>query len=237
MKKHLTIFLFFIAPTLFSATHSFHIGSSLSSCSLLGKRTDIAKNTTPVTATFTDNKSINTSSAFGGIVIGYLLRVKNFGIGPEFFFNYGKFQDTAEGTLNDPAVPASTTYKITYKVTNQAGAHLRLGYFLESYFLYTLLGIHFQKTNFESTESYADHVANTVRNYSYSSKNKINTFNFGFGAQKAITEHYAIGLECKFAHFPQKNFSHSLNDDEKTTLNSSFKYQLRSVGLKLMYVF
>lgn len=236
IKYHLFLF-FALTSALFGSTHNFYVGASLSSYTLIGNRTDKANNTTPVTATFANDKSINTSSAFGGIIFGYLFKVQNFGIGPEFFYNFGKFQDTIDGTLNDPAVPASTTYKITYKMTNQAGAHLRLGYFLDSYFLYTLLGVQLQKANFESTASYADHVANTVKEYSYRSKKKVNSFSFGLGVQKTIAEQFAIGLECKFARFPNKNFAFTLNDDERTTLNSSLKYQLRSIGLKLMYIF
>ncbi|MBP9828936.1 MAG: hypothetical protein KBD04_02760 [Proteobacteria bacterium] len=236
MKKYLTIFLFFIAPALLSSTHNFYIGASLTGCLVSGKRNDSVTDTRPAEKTFADNKTANNRGAYGGVLAGYILRIKNFGISPEFFYNYGKLKSTTNNNFIDNAGPAYTIFDITYKIANQAGAHLRLGYFLEDYFLYTLLGMNYQNFNFEAKAQQADR--GVIGAYNYKSKTKnINALVFGFGAQKRITENYAIGLEYKFARFPTKNFTFSLNDQGGTELTSSFKYKLNSVALKIMYMF
>ena len=68
-------------------------------------------------------------------------------------------------------------------------------------------------------------------------KKNISAFSFGLGAQKTITENYVVGIECKFANFPRKNFTFNFNDAGETTLTSNFSYKMRSVALKVMYVF
>ncbi len=230
--------MIFTATQAFSANHSFYIGGSLSQTSISGKRNDSATNERLVDKNLTNNKSIHRKNAYGGVFAGYLFRIENFGIGPEFFYNYGKLEETISGTHSDPLGPINTTFDITHKLTNQAGANVRFGYFLDSYFLYTLLGIHSQTSQFYAKAKHIDLGVGTEEDYNYKTKKKnTNVFSFGFGVQKSIAENYAIGLECKFANFPNKNFTWNLGDADTTKLTSSFKYQLRSINLKLMYVF
>ena len=235
-KKLVIILAFLTAPQLLSTTHSFYVGAKLSGCSLTGKRSEIAKNTTPAIEIIADNKRTNARGVYGGVLGGYLFRIDNFGIGPEIFYNYGRLESQIRGTLTDPAVPSSATFDIAYKITNQVGAHIRLGYFLDSYFLYTLLGMQYQTAYFDMKAQHVEGIVSTA--YQYKSKKKnTSAFSFGLGAQKAITENYAVGIECKFATFPVKYFTFNLSDGERTTLNSNFSYKMRSVALKVMYVF
>ena len=99
--------------------------------------------------------------------------------------------------------------------------------------------IHSQTGYFEAKGTKSDlGFAPQVIDGAYKSKAKsLSSFSFGLGAQKAIAENYAVGIECKFATFPIKNFAFNLSDNERTKLTSNFRYQLRSVALKLMYVF
>ena len=66
-----------------------------------GNRSDSVTNITPATAIFTDKKSMRLNGVYGGVFAGYLFRIKNFGIGPEFFYNHGKTVDKISGTLTD----------------------------------------------------------------------------------------------------------------------------------------
>lgn len=216
--------------------HNFYLGVSLNQCSLAGKRSDSASDRAPVTVVFTDNKRVHSDGVYGGILLGYLFRFQNFGIGTEFFYNYGKLESKISGTYINRGL-SSTKFTATYKISNQAGGYAKLGYFLDSYFLYTLFGIHSQTGRFEST-GYHQNVHDVLTQHEYRTNRKTtSTFSYGFGVQKAIAEHYAIGIECKFANIPNKTFTWTLNEPTNTTLASSFKYQLRSIGLKLMYVF
>lgn len=216
--------------------HNFYVGVSLNQCSFFGKRNDSASDDTPVTVVFTDNKRVHADGVYAGILFGYLFRIENFGIGPEFFYNFGKLNNKLDYTYVHPGT-STTAYSTNYKITNQTGLHARLGYFLKSYFLYTLFGFHSQSWRFETSAVHIDN-AGVVSQEAYKTKKKnISTFSFGLGAQKEITENYSIGLECKFANIPFKKIAWTLNEDTYTTLNSSFKYRLRSINLKLIYTF
>jgi opacity protein-like surface antigen len=243
MRKHflfLTVLQILFSQCL-SASHSFYIGAVLSQNAISGKRSDSVTNITPTPAILTHNKGVHTKAAYGGMVAGYLFRTENFGIGPEFFYNYGKLENTIRGSHVDTLLgPVNTAFDITHKVTNQYGANVRLGFFLDSYFLYALLGIHSQTSQFYAKARQVDQGTGDVHEHDYRTKKKTkNAFSFGLGAQKAIAENYAIGLECKFARLPKKNFIWNLQDDAlvQTKLTSSLKYQMRSISLKLMYIF
>jgi opacity protein-like surface antigen len=240
MKK--LVFLFILSQILgfknLSASHSFYVGTNIGLGILSGKRNDSATNNNLITAVLANNKSVHAQGACAGIFTGYLFRIENFGVGPDFFYNYGKFTNTIRGSHNDPLGGINTAFEITHKISSQMGANVRLGYFLESYFLYGSIGITYQKAQFEMLASRVDILGGGANQYGYKPrKKKTSAFTFGFGAQKAIAENYAVGIECKFATFPKKNFSFTHNDAERTTLTSNFKYQLRSVALKVMYVF
>ncbi len=217
-------------------SHSLYVGTSLSQCSLSGQRSDSVKNDTAEKVTFNNNKRVRENNIYGGILLGYLFRAENFGVGPEFFYNYGKANQKQNYTYHDPLTD-TTFYTVSYKISSQAGACVRLGYFFDSYFLYTLVGMHYQTGRFEATADHVDGIPELTK-HKYKTKSKrTSTFSYGFGVQKAIAEHYAIGIECKFANIPGKTFTWTLNEPNHTTLTSSLRYSLRSVGLKLMYVF
>lgn len=235
MKKYF-IFLIISSLSQLSASHNFYGGVALNGNSLAGKRNDSAVNTTPVAETFSNNKRTQKRAVYAGVFVGYLFKANNFGIGPEFFYNYGKLESAINPTFTDPGGPSHTVFNIAYKIANQAGAHLRLGYFVESYFLYALGGIQYQTYNFEMTAQHVE-AANTTNYNNKSKKKQASSFSYGFGAQKSINENYTVGVECKFAHFPNKSFTFTLNDGERTTLTSSFKYKIQSLSLKIMYVF
>lgn len=236
MKKILINLVFLANFMLFSATHSLYVGANVDASMLKGKRSDSASDNRPITVIFNDNKKIQKDGIYSGILIGYLFRNENLGIGPEFFYNFGKLESNIADNLVDPAGPTYTTFNVSYKIKNRTGAHIRVGYFLQNYFLYTLFGIQYQAFNFEAKAQQAS--AGIVTTDSYKSKKKnISSFSFEFGMQKNITENYSVGFEFKSVNFPKKTFAWSLNDVGETTLTSSFKYQLRSIGMKLIYIF
>jgi opacity protein-like surface antigen len=235
-NKLFVILAFLTAPQLLCATHSFYAGTSLNYCSLTGNRGDLAADTQPAEKELSSNKRRNKAGIYGGAFAGYLFRIENFGIGPEFFYNFGKIESSVIDNFTDPGGPTYTTFNVTNKIKNQSGAHIRVGYFLDSYFLYTLLGMQYQTASFEMNAQQSAAGNTTV--YSYKPKKKnISAFSFGLGAQKTITENYVVGIECKFANFPRKNFTFNFNDAGETTLTSNFSYKMRSVALKVMYVF
>ena len=117
------------------------------------------------------------------------------------------------------------------------GANLKLGYFLNSYFLYTLLGFQRQQIQLRAKARQVDALGDLLQFDFKGKKKSLSTFSFGFGVQKAIAENYVVGIECKIANFPKKNFTWILSEPNNTTLTSSLKYKMRSVGLRLMYVF
>ncbi len=213
------------------------LGVSLNQFILDGKRSDSGKDTTggPQT-TFINDKHVKTSSPYGEIFTGYIFRIENFGIGPEFFYNYGKLENKISSTYVH-AGTATTAFDATYKFTSQMGANLKLGYFLNSYFLYTLLGFQRQQIQLRAKARQVDALGDLLQFDFKGKKKSLSTFSYGFGAQKVIGENYAVGIECRLAAFPRKNFSWTLDEPNNTNLTSSFKYQLRSVALKVMYVF
>ncbi len=227
-----------ISPLL-GTTHSFYVGADLSGCFLAGERSDSAKDESPGVepAIFSNNKKINKKNIYLGVLSGYLFRIQNFGIGPEFFYNVGKNEHTLDGLFTDTVAPTSTNFKITYKVANQFGIHARLGYFFDDYFLYGLAGVLCQTSSFEMKAADINGAYNPTHHLYKPSRKRTSVFSFGLGAQKTITENYALGIEYRFSQFPRRNFTYCLNDLENTTLTSSFKYKLHSIGLKLMYVF
>lgn len=222
-----------------NASHNFYIGANINLGTLSGKRNDSATNITPVTTILANNKSTHAQSAYAGIFTGYLFRVQNFGIGPEFFYNYGKLENKIDGTHSDAVQGIDTKFEITNKISSQMGANIRLGYFYQDYFFYGLLGALYQKIQFSALATRFDAgLGGPPASYNYKpAKKRASTFIFGFGAQKAINEKYIVGLEFKIADLPKKTYTWKLHDPTNTSLNSSFKYQLRSIGLKLMYIF
>lgn len=226
-----------IATTTLNASHNFYVGTSVAASSLTAKRSDSAKNTSPVTATFTHNKRCHADGVYGGIFTGYLFKYKNFGIGPEFFYNYGKLENKISGTHYDAGGPFTTVYDVFYKFSNQKGVHVRIGYFLDSYFLYGLAGLQYQTGYFEVAARNTNAMADVTQETFRTKKKNSSTFSYGLGLQKLIEKNFAIGLECKFSSFPNRSYAFELNDLVRTTLDSSLKYQLRSISLKLMYVF
>ncbi len=242
MKKYFLLLAAIQILTLqtLSASHSFYIGTTVGIGALSGKRGDIVTNKpvgVPVTAALTNKKGIHSQRVYGGIFAGHLFRIENFGVGPEFFYNYCNFEDTAAGQHDDPA-NAVNAFDIKHTITSQFGANARLGYFLDNYFLYTLFGFHSQTGQFCAKAKQEQGAGGIIYEFDYKTERKVTTaFSFGLGLQKAITENYAIGFECKFARFPKRNFTFNLNDPSNTKLTSTLQYKLRSFGLRFMYTF
>ena len=213
------------------------MGASLGLGSMSGQRSDSVTNATPTTVSLANDKVVNSKGVFGGILGGYLFRFQDFGVGPEVFYNYGNIENTVSGKHVDPAGVA-TAFDIKHRITNQTGINARFGYFLESYFVYTLFGLHSQTGNYQ-VKARQDAGAGNMLEYSYNTGNKITTgSSFGLGVQKQITENYEIGLEYKLTNFPRKNpYEFNTKDPIKTTLTSTLSYKLHSIGLRCIYKF
>jgi|688.fasta_scaffold1059276_1 hypothetical protein len=101
------------------------LGVSLNQFILDGKRSDSGKDTVGGPQTiFTNNKHVKTSSPYGEIFTGYIFRIENFGIGPEFFYNYGKLENKISNTYVHNLV-ATTAFDVSYKVSSQMGTNLK----------------------------------------------------------------------------------------------------------------
>ncbi len=223
-----------------SASHNFYVGANLGLNTMVGKRNDSANNRNNSKAQFTDSKAVNTNSVYGGIFTGYLFRINNFGVGPEFFYNYGNIESTISGRhVDNPPLGGGdvTVFDVKYRMVSQYGINARFAYFLESYLLYTLLGIQFQSGNFQVKAKQDRGVQNLPEKDHRTKFKSTNGFSFGFGAQKQINENYDIGLEYKLTNFPRKNFEFNLDDVELTKLTSNIKYKIHSIGLRFIYKF
>lgn len=223
------------------ASQGFYIGTDFGLSNMSGKRNDSATDNPPHDPSLTTNLSFNkktqTNSINGGIFAGYLFRMKNFGIGPELFYNYGKLENSIVGQHVNGPIDTTIAFNVKYRSTTQIGTNVRFGYFFDKYFFYGLLGVQI-KTNQFYAQAQRTTIGDPMTIHSYKSKRKrASAFTFGIGTQKTISEHYDIGLECKIGSFPKKNFTWNLQDPSSTVITSSFKYQLRSISLKLMYVF
>lgn len=203
---------------------------------MVGKRNDSATNVTPTTVNLESNKSVNAKSVYGGLIAGYLFRFQNFGIGPEFFYNYGNIENTISGQHNEPG-PVTTAFDIKHRITYQTGINSRFGYFWENYFLYTLVGLHFQAYNY-FVKARQDRGAGHLLEYTNNTKNRKTTgVSFGVGLQKQINENYDVGLEYKLINIPKRNYEYDLRDPDELKLTSDIKYKIHSIGLRFIYKF
>ena len=223
-------------PALYG-NHSFYAGTSLSFNMMSGRRSDYVTNTDSQSASITRKKSVKNNGVFGGLFAGYLFRVNNFGISPEFFFNYGKIENKVSGTHSDTTAAVYTKFYITNRVTSQIGGNARVGYFLDCYFLYAFVGLHYQKAKYYVTAQQTPGDI-SLHDYAYSSSNQsASAVSFGLGAERPISDHFKIGLEMKYTKFPSKQYYYSLGDSEKTNITTKFKYRLLAFNFRISYVF
>lgn len=223
-----------------ASSHNFYVGANLGLNTMTGKRNDAANNRNNTLTQFTNNKSINTNNVFGGIFTGYLFRISNFGIGPEFFYNYGNIENIISGRHVDiPPLGGGdvTVFDVKYRLVSQYGINAKFAYFLKSYLLYALVGIQFQSGNFQ-VKARQDRGLQNLPERDHRTKFKsTNGFSFGIGGQKQINENYDIGLEYKVINFPRKNYEFFVDDQERTKLSSDIKYKIHSIGLRFIYKF
>lgn len=203
---------------------------------MLGKRNDSVENTNRILANFTTNKTVNQRGIYGGFFVGYMLKICSFGIGPEFFYNYGSIENTVSNTHKDQGAGINTAFDIKHRITTQSGINARIGCFLESYFLYMLFGQHFQTGNYKVLAR--QEPGGALVEFSHDSKNKVNRgASVGLGAQKQITENYGVGIEYKLINLPKRSYEFDLVDGNGTKLTSDIKYKIHSIGLRFIYKF
>ena len=161
------------------------------------------------------------------------MQYNNFGIGPEFFWNYINIEETLEGEQITIPGPITTDFNIKHRITNQYGVNIRGGYFFNTYFIYVLCGLHWQQYNFH-VKAKQDNGFGIVT-YPYNTSNKITQGNsIGLGVQKQLTPNYDIGFEYKLTNLPRKNYKFNLGDPIRTKLNSSASYKLHSLSLRFI---
>lgn len=229
--------IFFTATAMLNCTslnHNFYAGLSFGATHMSGVRNDSASDIL-ASSNFSINKRTRSNGGYGGILTGYLLRIADFGIGSEIFYNYGKIENNSGGTLNDVASNLTVNYRIKNKISNQYGLGARLGYFLENYFLYTYFGTLRQSGKFESIADRAENHVSTA--HFFKKKKQTNRFSFGFGTQKSINENIDIGLEYRTARIPRSKYVFEIKDAEKTTSSGNFKYRLHTLAVRLIYKF
>ena len=219
-----------------SISHTFYGGVNLGLSVISGKRNDTSTKTLPPVAqkNLTENKGIYKKGSSGGIFAGYLFQFSNFAIGPELFWNYTNISDNLDGQQTIP-LPITTSFDIRYRITNQYGINARIGYILQTYFLYALYGLHWQQSNFQ-VKAKRDAAAGDLREYNYNSSNKIIQCNsFGFGLQKQLSQNYDIGFEYKITNIPKKSYEFKLGDRINTKLNSNASFKLHSFSLRFIF--
>ncbi len=235
MVKCLLFLTAFVSVYGANVAHSFYGGANLGINVLSGKRNDtVTRNTLPLSQkVLSENKSIYKKGTSGGIFAGYLLRCDNFGIGPEFFWNYTNIEETLEG-VQTTFGPVTTGFNIKHRITNQYGINVRVGYFVDTFFIYALCGLHWQQYNFH-VKAKQDNGLGVLRMYSYNTSNKITQGNsIGLGVQKQLTPNYDIGFEYKLTNLPRKNYEFNLGDPLSTKLNSSLSYKLHAFSLRFI---
>lgn len=216
-------------------THNFYSGLTFGANHMSGVRNDSAREENGASANFTINKRTRSNAGYGGILAGYLMRITDFGIGTEAFYNYGKIESSAGGILYYQPNALTVSFRMKNRISNQHGIVVRLGYFFKSYFFYTSLGINKQSEKFDVT---ADESRNgAISGYHFKKKNKTNRFSFGLGTQKSVSETIDIGVEYKTTRIPKKNYTFYLNDIDETLAKSDFKYRLHTLAVRLIYKF
>ncbi|MCX7342682.1 MAG: outer membrane beta-barrel protein [Proteobacteria bacterium] len=239
MKKSIALVTLFVTCNHLAGSHSFYIGANLRVNYLSGTRNDSATNSNRIRVDLASSKSVSVNKVYGGIFLGYLFRIQNFGFGPEFFYNYGTIENTISATHHDPA-DVKVDFDIKHRLTANKGIDLRIGYFVGSYFLNTLLGINWQTMNFQVTARRNELAFPAIIHDEYSHRTPHKTrpgFSFGLGVQKQITENYDVGLEYKQTNYPRTRYAHNFQDDTQTTLTSDIKYKIHSIGLRFIYKF
>ncbi len=99
MKKYIILITLLSTCNHLVCSHSFYAGANLSINYLSGKRNDSAINEN--NERMVSSKSVSINKVYGGVFLGYLFRIQNFGFGPEFFYNYGTIENTISATHND----------------------------------------------------------------------------------------------------------------------------------------
>lgn len=238
MKKSLALLSLLASYETLFGSHNFYAGVSLKVNYLSGNRNDFAHAPRPLPATMSKDKNVSINKMYGGIFLGYLFRIHNFGFGPEFFYNYGTIENNVSDTLIEPVTPIHTSFDVKHRITANKGFNLRIGYFVGSYFLNTLFGVSWQTINYQVTARKSDLGAATYNEYSYRTPHKTRPgFSFGLGVQKQITESYDIGLEYKQTIYPRTKYEFNLDDPDLTKLTSDIKYKIHSIGLRFIYKF
>lgn len=217
-----------------TVTHIFYSGLSFGATHMSGIRNDSASDVAE-SVNFSVNKKTRSNGGYGGVLAGYMLRIADFGIGSELFYNYGKIESNTEGVLNDAGNNLTVNFRMKNKIYNQYGMGIRLGYFLESYFIYTYLGQQRQSEKFEILANRSENYVNNV--HFFKKKKQTNRFNFGFGTQKSVSEHIDIGFEYRTSRIPKNSYVFSLKDAEQTTAKGNFKYRLHTIAVRLIYKF
>jgi opacity protein-like surface antigen len=237
MKKSLSLIALLTTCSHLVCSHSFYVGANLNVHYLSGKRNDSAVNGNNINNDLASGKSVNVNKVYGGIFLGYLFRIHNFGFGPEFFYNYGTIENTISATHLDPA-GVNVAFDIKHRLTANKGIDLRIGYFINNYFINALFGVNWQTVNYQVTARRADLLGAEYHEYSHRTPHKERPgFSFGLGAQKQITENYDVGLEYKQTNYPRRRYEFNLQDATQTKLTSDIKYKIHSIGLRFIYKF
>lgn len=236
MLKILTILIAALANlSCVTVTNNFYAGLNFGANHMSGLRNDSATNVNEDTKNFNVNKRCRATSGLGGVLAGYLLRLDNFGIGPEFFYNYGKIEAKSTGSFYDNIGSYALNYNIKNKLSGMYGLNFRFGYFIDSYFVYGLIGSNQLKQRCEVVARKVEAGGNSDRKFK--KNNKARRLSLGFGTQKSINEFVDLGLEYKIARFPVKKYTFSHNDIDQNVYKSDFKYKLHTVSVRLIYKF
>jgi hypothetical protein len=237
MKKKIWLLTIILLVGSLYANDSLYVGINTGGNIMSGNRNDTvnAGTPTPFDVHLASQKSMSNKNILGGIFAGYLFKSGNFAIGPEFFTSFTNLEHTVSG-VHIVTGSSTSNFDVKYKITTQAGINARIGYCLEKYFIYTMIGVFLQKTNYE-VKVQKDIGAGVLPQHYYSKGAYIGGPSFGLGVQKPINDHYFLGLEFKTTIFPKKSMNFNVGDDENSKLYSRFKFNLYTINLRLIYLF
>lgn len=238
--KHIRIFLLniFFINILNAAQHNFYIGANIGTSCFSGKTSNEVKNQR-IERTLYSNKSIVSRSILGGLYIGYILRLQNFGMGSELTWQYINQEKTLDGRFDDAVNGDHLIFKIKNQFTNMLEFTVKPGYFICDYFTYAILGINLQ--NIRCSYNADGETNGGISSFSDKKSKYVEGYTFGAGVQKNIYENVAVGLELKFLKFHDRTYKFNLPSnpgDPVITLSSKLKdIQTYSASLRFMYTF
>lgn len=240
-KMIFLLVMYFLINTLNAGQHHFYVGANVGAGGFSAKTSDVVESTSLVSKTFNSNKYIKSNSTIGGLYLGYLLRLHNFGLGTEISWQYANLEKTLDGKFDDVANGDHLDFVIRNKLTGQVEFSIRPGYFISNYFTYVILGLNAQNMYYNYSAK-GSRGGNPVQSSGDKKSKYVKGYTFGAGVQKNIYENIVLGIELKVSKLFERNYQFQLPSDPALFHDISISSKLKNIQtysccLRFMYTF